>query len=101
LFLVGPVSAGSGGDPVAMAVEDLAARLGAESESIEIVSRQEVTWPDTSAGCPKPGMMYAQVLTNGSRLILALDGKRYHYHSRNGEDYFFCPNPEAASSADV
>jgi len=24
-----------------------------------------VTWPDTSLGCPKPGMMYPQVLVEG------------------------------------
>ncbi len=100
-FMAITVSAGSADDPVAAAVDDLAARVGAEVHGIEVVSEEEVTWPDGSAGCPKPGMMYAQVLTNGSRLILAFDGNRYHYHSRKGEAYFYCANPSSASSQDI
>ena len=48
---------------------------------ITVVSTEAVTWPDSSLGCPKPGMMYLQVLTPGYIVMLALDGVNYEYHT--------------------
>jgi hypothetical protein len=55
---------------VDLAVSDLATKLKVDEETIEIVEAQFVTWRDSSAGCPQPGMQYLQVLTNGSRIVL-------------------------------
>lgn len=41
---------------------------------LEILEAQEAVWPDASLGCPEPGNAYAQVLTSGLRLVLAVEG---------------------------
>lgn len=67
---------------VEIAKKDLAKRLKVRPESIELAKPVEsVTWPDTSLGCPEPGMMYAQVLTPGYRFTLQSGGKLYRYHT--------------------
>ena len=66
---------------VQLAQEDLARRLDLSPEAIEVLSVEAVDWPDTSLGCPQPGMMYAQVITPGFRLVLEAEGQIYHYHT--------------------
>jgi hypothetical protein len=80
--------------PAALAVSDLATRLGETEAEIEVVRQEEVTWPDASLGCPKPGMMYAQVLTPGLRIVLSAGGKQYEYHSGGQRPPFYCENPQ-------
>lgn len=67
-----------------LAVAHLAQLLGVSPDAITVVSVEEVTWPDTSLGCPQPGMMYTQVLTPGYRLVLEAGGKTYEYHAGRG-----------------
>lgn len=76
--------------PVEQAKADLAERLGLSVDEITVVSSEEVTWPDTSLGCPQPGMMYAQVLTPGTRIILTAAGQHYTYHSGAQQPPFLC-----------
>lgn len=73
---------GLSGDParaVALAREDLAARVEIWPERIGIRSTEDVTWPDASLGCPAPGQPYPQVLTPGFRIILEAAGQPYDY----------------------
>ena len=79
---------------VAKARADLAGRLDVDPGGIELVSAEEVSWPDASVGCPQPGMAYAQVVTSGSRIVLESGGERHEYHSDNRRDPFLCKNPE-------
>lgn len=76
------------------AVRDLARRLGVDPQQVTVVSTEEVTWRDASIGCPRPGMMYPQVLTNGSRVVLEAEGQRYEYHAGGRRSAFLCENPE-------
>ena len=76
------------------AVADLAGRLGVEPSAITVASVEEVTWRDGSIGCPQPGMMYPQVLTDGSRVVLEAGGRRYEYHAGGRRSAFLCENPE-------
>jgi len=69
------------GAPIEQAREDLAQRLGMDIEEIEVVMVEAVEWPDASLGCPQPGMMYAQVITPGYRILLRAGDKTYEYHS--------------------
>lgn len=62
-----------------MAVADLARRLGVDADAITVVSAREVTWPDRSAGCPQPGVGYAQVPTPGFEVVLVVGETRYIY----------------------
>jgi hypothetical protein len=66
---------------VAQARADLAQRLGLSAESFQLTSAEAVEWPDTSLGCPKPGFMYAQVITPGYLIVLEADGQKYEYHA--------------------
>jgi len=76
------------------AIADLAGRRGADPSAIATVSVDEVTWRDASLGCPRKGMQYAQVLTDGIRIVLEAGGKRYEYHAGPGRAPFYCPRPE-------
>ena len=79
--------------PLEQAKADLAERLGVPVDDVTVVSSEEVTWPDSSLGCPQPGMMYAQVLTEGSRILLSAGGRTYEYHSGGQRAPFLCETP--------
>ena len=61
------------------AVTDLVKRVEEEPETIQIVLAEQVTWSDSSLGCPEPGMLYAQVLTTGIWLVLSHQGQAFDY----------------------
>jgi hypothetical protein len=81
---------------VRLAVEDLAQRLDLSPGKIRLVSVEAVDWSDTSLGCPQPGMMYAQVITPGYRIVLEAEGERYEYHTDTGDHIVLC-QPEGRS----
>jgi len=68
-------------DVVEIAKEDLGRRLGLSVSEISLISVEAVDWPDTSLGCPQPGMAYAQVITPGYRVVLGAPGETYEYHT--------------------
>ncbi len=50
-----------------------------------------VEWGDTSLGCPMPGMVYAQVITPGFRLVFDYQGQQNEYHTdRDGSSVVAC-----------
>ncbi len=59
----------------------LAGRLGVSAESLQVESAEQGSWSNTSLGCPKPGEVYAQVLTPGNRVVLSYNGQSYTYHT--------------------
>ncbi|MCB0083491.1 MAG: hypothetical protein KDE47_21265, partial [Caldilineaceae bacterium] len=65
---------------VQAAKADLAQRLGIDAAEITVVEAQSVAWRDGSLGCPEPGMMYTQVIINGTKIVLSVNGEEYHYH---------------------
>ena len=80
------------GNPmVQQAIADLAERLAVEPNEIEVVSVEEVDWPDGSIGCPQPGMVYTQAIVNGSKIVLRYDGTDYAYHQGGSRPVFYCP----------
>ena len=64
-----------------LAMNDLAQRLGVAKSAITLVKIEAVEWPDASLGCPRPGMMYAQVITPGYLVVLRASGRNYEYHT--------------------
>lgn len=78
--------------------ELLAERLQVASVDVRVVEVTEVTWSDTSIGCPQPGMAYAQKLVNGTRVLLEFGGREYHYHAGGGRGPFYCADPQAPAS---
>ncbi len=75
-----PALSGPGRDAAERARADLSERLGIAPDRIEVVSCQAHTWPDASLDLPEPGMVYAQVLTDGFIVTLRAEGKDYVYH---------------------
>ena len=67
-----------------LALANLAATLGIAPTAITVKVVEPVDWPDASLGCPQPGMMYAQVITPGFRIVLEVDGRSYEYHTDGG-----------------
>lgn len=105
--------AGGGGDPDAdagsgdqddapadldeftdLAVATAADETGVAEDEIEVVTAEEVTWPDGSHGCPEEGEMYTQALVPGYRAILDAGGEERHYHGGEGEPPFHCEDPQ-------
>jgi hypothetical protein len=73
---------------------DLAQQLSISPSEINLVTALEVTWPDSSLGCPQPGTAYAQVLTDGFLIRLEAENTTYEYHTDSGEQFILCENPE-------
>ena len=75
------------------AKNDLAGRLSLPAAQIILIDARSVVWPNSSVGCPQPGMLYADVLTAGYLILLQADGQNYEYHAGKSSDAFLCENP--------
>jgi len=75
---------------VAIAVHDLARRLGKVESDIVVIEARAVIWPDRSLGCPQPGVEYLQVQQDGALIRLQADGRQYAYHSGGHRSPFLC-----------
>ena len=84
------------------AVDDLAGYLSVDSSSIVVGVVEEVVRRMSGLGCPRPGMVYAQVLVDGLRIVLVHDGTDYVYHSGGMVDPFLClPEPAKDSAGSI
>lgn len=65
-----------------LAINTLAEHNILPIKNIEVISVKAVQWPDSSLGCPQPGMMYAQVITSGYQvtLIATTSGNTHAVH---------------------
>lgn len=66
---------------ISLAKADLVKKIGVKESLIKVSSSLDKDWPDTSLGCPKPGMVYAQVITPGYLITLEAKAKKYFYHT--------------------
>ena len=94
-----PTPPSGSGPLVEQARQDLAQRLDIAPAEIEVVSMESVVWPDSSLGCPQPGMAYTQVLRDGYRIQLRAGGKIYFYHGGGSRGPFLCENPAKPASS--
>ncbi|MFZ1753486.1 MAG: hypothetical protein WBO46_22755 [Caldilineaceae bacterium] len=75
-----------GGRPTALierAKAEVAKLARSSADSVQVVNVESVDWSDSSLGCPKGGMMYAQVITPGYRIVLASGDQTYEFHTTN------------------
>lgn len=63
-----------------MAIKDLSLQKGVSVDRISIKETTKRDWGDSSLGCPKPGKMYAQMITPGYLIVLMFDNSDYFYH---------------------
>ena len=59
---------------------------GISADEITLVTAEAVDWPDSSLGCPQPGMMYGQVITPGYKIVLEAGGVEYSFHTDANPD---------------
>lgn len=93
-----PLPTPGGAEPTAVtrAASFLARRLGLPFDQVAVVSFEAVEWPDTSLGCPQPGMAYAQVIVPGYRVLLEAAGSAYQVHTNSdGSEVVMCQSDEA------
>ncbi len=64
-----------------MARSEMNRQFNIQDTDISIVKVEETEWSDSSLGCPKPGQMYAQVITPGYLIVLSANGKEYEFHA--------------------
>ena len=83
------------------AMTALEEELSIQKSQIEVISIQSVVWSDSSLGCPQPDMNYLMVLTEGYRVVLAVDGEPYYYHANKNGYGIICesPNPPYSEGA--
>jgi len=77
---------GGGRPPAAYAAQNFLGRqLGMPPEQIQIAHVENVDFPDSCLGAPKPNEVCAQVVTSGLRVMLAAQGMVYEFQikSRN------------------
>ncbi len=74
-------------------IADLAERLEISADEITVIQARAVEWNDGSLGCPKPGMMYIQVITPGFRVVLLAKDQMFDYHTDTNTRFILC-NPD-------
>jgi hypothetical protein len=72
---------------------DLQRRMSIPAEEIALVEFKAVVWPDSSLGCPRPGMVYTQVQRDGVLIRFEAQGRLFEYHGGSGREPFLCENP--------
>ena len=78
---------------IEQAKTDLAQRLSVSITDITLLDAKDVTWSDSSLGCPQPGMAYAEVITVGYLILLQTNDQNYEYHAGINSEAFLCDNP--------
>ncbi len=61
-------------------------QLQMDDELIGLVSAELVDWPDACLGIQTPGVMCAQVITPGYKIILSANGLEYEFHTNETGD---------------
>lgn len=69
-------------------IADAADRTGVPISEIVVESVEEVTFNDSSLGCPEPGMAYTQVLTPGQIVLVDAGGEELDYRIASGRNTF-------------
>lgn len=70
----------------------LGEKLKVSEAAITLESATEATWGNSSLGCPEKGRMYAQVVTEGWKVLLKVGTKTHEVHV-GGNRVVFCPDP--------
>jgi hypothetical protein len=78
---------------VQQAETDLNKRFDVALDSIKLQSIEAVEWPDSSLGCPAPGMNYLMVVTPGYFIKLQSGDQIYEYHA-DQKHVVYCANPK-------
>lgn len=85
---------------VDLARVNLAQRLGVDIEAVTVQGMEETEFPDASLGVPEPDRLYAQVITPGHTIKLAVNGQSYEYRASD-ERLVFVPPEEGGPQGSI
>jgi hypothetical protein len=74
-------------DPV---VADAARLASVPVEAVTVQSAESMTFPDGGLGCPVPGMLYTQVMTEGYKIVVVAGGTTYDYRGTAPGKFRLC-----------
>jgi hypothetical protein len=81
---------------IGFVVAKAAEEQGVSEASVRVVSYEQQTWSSTALGCPEDGRSYAQILTNGYRVVVLVEGSALAYHvDESGSAVIQCDQPES------
>jgi hypothetical protein len=63
------------------AINQLSSATGVSVQDVQILSTEQVDWPDACLGLPKAGESCAQVVTPGFRVNLQVNGQKYEFRT--------------------
>jgi hypothetical protein len=87
---------------VQLSLSDLSEALGVDQERVQLVRLEAVTWDNVDLGCGDDRMPQATSLAiNGFRVVLAVDGIDYEYHTDGQSRVRLCPQNGAVIGASV
>jgi len=89
-MLPGSSSAADSQPAVDAAMRDAAAHLGVSQANLNVDQVEPRQWGDSSLGCPKPGLMYSQVVTPGFVVVISGAGKQLEYHADTRGQVVLC-----------
>ena len=73
------------------ALGDAATHLGVGRDQLHVDQVDAHQWPDSSLGCPKPGIMYSQIVTPGFLILISSSsGKQLEYHTDGQSRVVLC-----------
>ena len=75
---------------VQLALADAVSHLGVTAQQLHLDQVEPRQWPDSSLGCPRPGMMYSQIVTPGYLIIISGAGKNLEYHTDTASRVVLC-----------
>ena len=64
----------------------LVEQLKVDVDLVGLVSAEPVDWPDACMGIQTPGVMCAQVITPGYKVVLSANGLEYEFHTNESGD---------------
>ncbi len=70
---------------VTLAIADLTEYLDISEAEVEVRQVDRLQWPDSCLGAAQAGEVCAEVITEGFKIILSVEGRGYEYHSNLGD----------------
>jgi hypothetical protein len=75
---------------VEAARQDAAQRLSLPAESLQVEDVEARQWNDRSLGCPRQGVLYAQIVTPGFLVVVGGGSRHLEYHADDRGTAVFC-----------
>lgn len=72
------------------ALRDAAAHLSVSPADLHVDQVDARQWGDSSLGCPRPGLMYSQIVTPGYFIVISGAGKQLEYHTDARSEVVLC-----------